>query len=91
MGGLFAPGYTLSLEERAVLEVEMAKRKAAEKLARLAICISAAATAPFRRQRLLTPDVDCLGGATRRAACGWLFATSCNANASRPWAPAKKF
>lgn len=33
-GNTFTPGFTLSVEERAALEVEMAKRKAEEKLYR---------------------------------------------------------
>ena len=35
-GGLFAPGYTLSIEERAALEVQMAKKQMEEKLHRCA-------------------------------------------------------
>jgi len=33
-GTLFTPGYGLSIEERAFLEVALAERKAAEKLSR---------------------------------------------------------
>jgi hypothetical protein len=33
-GGAFAPGFCLSVEERASLEIEMAKRKSDEKLHR---------------------------------------------------------
>jgi hypothetical protein len=34
LGGVFAPGFTLSVEERASLEVQMAKKRLDERLHR---------------------------------------------------------
>lgn len=39
-GGLFAPGYTLSVEERAALEVQMAKKRLDERLHRSVAAVS---------------------------------------------------
>ena len=34
LGGVFAPGYSLSVEERSALEVQIAKKRGEEKLHR---------------------------------------------------------
>ena len=51
-GSLFAPGYTLSVEERAALEVQMAKKRLEERLHR---CGGARRARAPRLRLLLSP------------------------------------